>query len=278
MALAEGALGQWVDAEGHLSQALAMQNDRWILDNHIALEANLESQREHVGLVDVRSPTPGARVSIRGAPEQLLPLPQPARVPSGQITIEVTAAGHRAQRRVITARPLAAGASVETFTLERLRADELPGASGPNQTLRYVGYTLLGFGAVFAGLSAWQYANAAGIASSSRAAGPNAEEPYRSWFFYSNQTNPDRSLSASQVCSNAQTGIVNSYAAEARTYCGNLNNANALAVGFLVPAASLLVAGAVMIAIPTPSRGAPRVAAVPWMAPSSSGLSLVGSF
>lgn len=118
--------------------------------------------------------------------------------------------------------------------------------------VRYVGFGLLGLGAVMGGIGIWQAVTAAGIATNAQNAGFNSDEPYRSWFFYDNQTNPDRALSTGQVCDNAQTDSVNPYAAETRSLCSNFNTARTLGFAMGLGGLALAATGAVLVVIDRP--------------------------
>lgn len=100
-AAAEAALGDWVIAEEHLSAALANTSDAWITQNRAGLTADLESFRQHVGLLEVSSNTPRAEVWVAGARAATLPLSQPLRVRSGSVSFEVRAEGFTAETRSV---------------------------------------------------------------------------------------------------------------------------------------------------------------------------------
>jgi hypothetical protein len=153
--------------------------------------------------------------------------------------------------------------------------------------VRYVGFGLLGLGAVIGGIGIWQATTAAGISTNAQNAGFNSDEPYRSWFFYDNQTNPDRALSTGQVCDNAQTDTVNAFAAETRTLCSNFNSARTLGFAMGLGGLALAAAGAVMVVIDrpraqeaapaptsTPRPTAMRVQVDPVLGPSVGGMNL----
>lgn len=285
MALAEAALGLWVDAEAHLADALTRAQDPWIRENRASLGANLEAQRARVGDVEVRCEAPGARASVRGAPEVLLPMRSPARVPVGQVAVEVTAPGYRAERRIVEARPLATGLLVVYVTLTPARPVEPPRpaptpaptpAASSGGALRAAGYTLLGVGAILAGLATWQYVTAAGVASDASAATAASEEPYRSWYLYASQQ--QSATTADALCERAAADAVSPAAAQSREPCRRIDAANALAVGFLVPALASLAAGAVMVAVAPRRAVTPRATLAPVALPGGAGLTLSGRF
>jgi hypothetical protein len=100
-AAAEAALGDWVVAEEHLSAALANTSDAWITQNRAGLTTDLESFRQHVGLLEVSSNTPRAEVWVGGARAATLPLAQPLRVRSGSVSFEVRAEGFTPETRSV---------------------------------------------------------------------------------------------------------------------------------------------------------------------------------
>lgn len=100
-AAAEAALGDWIIAEEHLAAALANTSDAWITQNRAGLTADLESFRQHVGLLEVTSTTPHAEVWVGGARAGTLPLAQPLRVRSGAVSFEVRAEGFTPETRSV---------------------------------------------------------------------------------------------------------------------------------------------------------------------------------
>lgn len=88
MALAEGALEQWVPAEEHLVVALNAPDD-WIREHRASLQENLSIIREHLGSVRITCPTVGAEVWIERALRGRTPLPRALRVSAGRVLITV---------------------------------------------------------------------------------------------------------------------------------------------------------------------------------------------
>lgn len=97
IALAEAALGRWIDAEAHLVDALS-SSDAWIAANRRepagGLEGALALMRSHLGNLVVRSRTPGATLWIAGVERAELPLTRPLRVSEGTLSVELRAPGH----------------------------------------------------------------------------------------------------------------------------------------------------------------------------------------
>ncbi|MBX3275756.1 MAG: PEGA domain-containing protein [Sandaracinaceae bacterium] len=93
LALAQQALGRWVDAEAHLVRALAAA-DPWITDHRRVLEGALETIREHLGTLVVTSGVRGARLRVNGRDAGTLPLAAPISVEVGTAVVDVEAPGH----------------------------------------------------------------------------------------------------------------------------------------------------------------------------------------
>src|SRR5262249_14834291 len=70
--LAEQALGRWVDAELHLTAALAADGDSWIDQHRTSLSEALRFVGEHLATLDVVGP-PGAEVRVDGRVVGTLP-------------------------------------------------------------------------------------------------------------------------------------------------------------------------------------------------------------
>ncbi|MFO0647595.1 MAG: tetratricopeptide repeat protein [Polyangiales bacterium] len=100
MALAEQALGRWLNAETHLREALRSADDPWITRNRAALDGALGVITQHVGQVIVSCDTNGAELTIGGRSAGLLPLVAPLRVEAGEVEVVARAEGRSASQRV----------------------------------------------------------------------------------------------------------------------------------------------------------------------------------
>jgi hypothetical protein len=105
MALAEAALGRWLDADAHLGETLASGGDRWIERNRSRLEAVRAQVAEHFGYLELRGNVPGAEVLLDGRLVGTMPLREPLRVVGGSASLTVRAPGYLPLTRaaVITA-------------------------------------------------------------------------------------------------------------------------------------------------------------------------------
>lgn len=93
--LAEQALGRWADAEIHLTQAVAVPNDRWIDKYHAVLAAALAAVQGHLGSVLVEGTPRGAAIRFDSEVLGTIPLTLPSRVPIGQHALDVRADGYK---------------------------------------------------------------------------------------------------------------------------------------------------------------------------------------
>ena len=116
IALAEMALSRWLDAERHLTEALATQ-DPWIENNRVALNGAMAGIREHIGRLQVEADQPDAELWIDGQRVGSLPLPNPIARDPGPVTFEVRADGFETEARTVTL-----GGGQVTREVVRLRA------------------------------------------------------------------------------------------------------------------------------------------------------------
>lgn len=149
VALAEQALGLWVNAEADLAAALTDAEDPWITKHRSALEGALAIVRRRLGSLEVRG-TEGAEVFLDGV--RLGALPANAfRVEAGTRRLEVRAAGFHPATRVVEVP--ASGVARETVTLvPATEENPAPGPSErrvtaePGQGQRVFGFVLGGIG------------------------------------------------------------------------------------------------------------------------------------
>jgi tetratricopeptide (TPR) repeat protein len=115
IALAEQALGRFVEAEAHLADALGHDEDAFIRRNRVHLEAALEEIRLRVGDLTVEGGAPGAEVIIGGQAVGVLPLDAPVRVVAGSVAVEVRASGY--ERFIDTVQVRGGGSATVTARL-----------------------------------------------------------------------------------------------------------------------------------------------------------------
>jgi hypothetical protein len=100
IALAEQALGLWVDAETHLRSALLVTDDPWIESHRELLAEGLSDIQSHLGWLEVDADVAGAELWVNGARGATLPLVVPLRLEAGSVVIEVRALGYATTRRL----------------------------------------------------------------------------------------------------------------------------------------------------------------------------------
>jgi hypothetical protein len=94
IALAEQAIGHWVESESHLKEALGLRDEAWIAKNRPLLESALKDISSHLGALDLSANVAGAVIKVNGVVRGRLPLKEPLRVPSGTVTVELEAEGY----------------------------------------------------------------------------------------------------------------------------------------------------------------------------------------
>ncbi len=117
LALAEQALGRWLDADRHLRAALLSSHDPWIVRNRSSLRQAEEQLEAHLGRLRVAGAVEGAEVYANDERVATLPMAEPARVAAGTNVVEVRAPGYVAMTRRVQVEP--GQESRETFAFVR---------------------------------------------------------------------------------------------------------------------------------------------------------------
>jgi hypothetical protein len=94
IALAEQALGRWLEAESHLNEALTHTQESWIGHNRKHLDQALNEIQGHLGSLELPGDAKEGTVKVDGVQVAVLPLTAPLRVPAGTIALEVQATGY----------------------------------------------------------------------------------------------------------------------------------------------------------------------------------------
>lgn len=94
MALAEAALGRWLDADAHFGETLASGGDPWIERNRVQLERVRAQVLEHIGYLELRGGVAGAEVLLDGRLVGTLPLAEPLRLVAGTVALTVRSPGY----------------------------------------------------------------------------------------------------------------------------------------------------------------------------------------
>jgi len=103
--LAEQALGIWVDAEAHITEALKAAGDAWIVKNRPLLQQQLQTVASHLGTLVVESATPGLTLEINGVAAASPTLQRPLRVVAGTVVLSARAPGFFPAQRFATVAP-----------------------------------------------------------------------------------------------------------------------------------------------------------------------------
>lgn len=293
IALAEQALGRWVDAEAHLAEALTDTRDPWLRRHLRTLRSALGEIRQHVGDLQLQGNVPGAEVLVGG--RVVCTLPATLRVPTGAVTFTVRAPGYesvtrtvpvevRSPRREVVAlereAPVARTAvALQTAPPGPRRGDTTsaaglrPGASRVS-TRRAVGYGLTGVGAAALVVSAVFFGLNANLGSETADALPSSVEPYGAWARFQADENSGRERTGAQVCELAQqrTGVD---AAQVRDLCSSTSTTATLALAAGIAGGALAATGLVLVLTERPAaRRAARWGAAPWLARGAGGVTV----
>lgn len=93
-ALAEQALGLWLDADEHLEQALVEKTDPWISAHRATLEAALQEITSQLGALELSCNVVGAEVRVDGRVLGRTPLNGPVKLVAGANVIQVASQGY----------------------------------------------------------------------------------------------------------------------------------------------------------------------------------------
>lgn len=101
--LIEQSLGRWLDAEAHLTRALAMaSDDRWVRHHRRSLEEALDESRRNITQIEITCSVEGAEIRIDDRVIGRAPLTGPLRLPIGRITVSAHAEGYEPIHRMVT--------------------------------------------------------------------------------------------------------------------------------------------------------------------------------
>lgn len=104
IALAELALGKFLEAEADLRAALAVEGDPWIAKNDSSLRAALHSVEDHLGWLVVDT-VPGVEVRVDGRRIEKFVKGERLRVVAGTVRVEVSRPGESPARREVDVAP-----------------------------------------------------------------------------------------------------------------------------------------------------------------------------
>jgi hypothetical protein len=268
VALAEQALGRWLDADRHLRAAVAAGADPWIIRNAALLRQAGAELGAHLGWVRVAGAVAGAEVYANDERVATLPMAGPARVAAGTNVLEVRAPGYVTMTRRVE---VDAGREArETFAFVReapvpvvvavvptvvpapaalATPDAAPRPGGVRRTLAW---TALAVGAAGVGVGVFALARRDGLVST-----------------YDERRDP--------VCPGTGSATQPSVCAG---YLAEIDAMQALAVGGLAAGGALALASVVLFATAPSAPGAERAAVSVRCGggPGTVGVSCAGTF
>ena len=159
LGLCEQALERWIDAELHLSEALAGASDPWVAKNRKVLSETLVKTRSRLALLVIEGAA-AAQVHVNGEYVGNLPTRQNVRVLPGGTTVTATAAGFitfeekfvaqagkdalvvvvmTKESASIVTTPLPVEPADTALPTEAVTRQGLPSSTGPSRTWLWVG-------------------------------------------------------------------------------------------------------------------------------------------
>ena len=105
IALAEQALGRWLEAEQHLQGALADSRDPWIAQRRQLLVQSLHAIEAELGALEIRCNVAGATVELAGRAVGTTPLTGPMRAAASVLHVTLAAEGYFPVTQTVTIHP-----------------------------------------------------------------------------------------------------------------------------------------------------------------------------
>jgi tetratricopeptide (TPR) repeat protein len=102
IALAEQALGKWLEAEAHLREALARTTDPWIRSNLHPLQKAAAEIAEHLATIAIRNAPEGASIRLGDSPPKPGPFAETRVLCDIPVHIAATAPGYLPSKRTLT--------------------------------------------------------------------------------------------------------------------------------------------------------------------------------
>jgi len=134
IALAEQALGSYVEAETHLQQALSLQGDVWIGSRAPQLQQALAQISAQLGTVEISGAIPGAIVLVNGVERGTFPEAAQLRMRAGSAVVEIRAQGYLpVQRTVVVMSGGIARESIQLIAAQGQPAPQPQGQDYPQQ-------------------------------------------------------------------------------------------------------------------------------------------------
>ncbi|MFO0625075.1 MAG: hypothetical protein U0325_05610 [Polyangiales bacterium] len=153
VALAEQALGRWVDAARDLREAASHEDDPWIRRNAAALGGARDEIMRHVGGLTVEGPGAQGELRVDDARVAALPMTAPVVVLAGERALEVRREGYTPWTQAITVRPGELN-RVDVPALQALVVTPVAPVAPPRrgQGQRIAGWSLVGLSAASLGV------------------------------------------------------------------------------------------------------------------------------
>jgi hypothetical protein len=307
IALAEQALGHWVDAESSLVSALEDSEDRWIRHHLAALQASLSEIRQRIGRLDVRGNVPGSEVVVGGREVGTLPLGSMLHIETGTVTFTVRHEGYVPVTRTVVIRggfPLRENVvlepvpDAEAVPPAGLAAGRQPAEGGPlnrrlpvadaspvaptpaRPTMQYVSYGLIGGGALGLVLSAVFLGVNASTEGSATSATATSPDPYGAWARFYGLENPTGTSSAGEMCDRAEQRST-ADAQAVRDLCARVSSSASASLAMAIVGSALAGGGVALMFVTRPSRTsarAPNWSVTPWVAQRTGGVVVGGTW
>jgi hypothetical protein len=281
IALAEDALGHYMDSYTHLNNALGAVSDPWIESRRSALEEVRQHVRARLAALLLSADVTGAELYISGHRVGALPLAEPYVTAVGAVELEVRHNGNVTR----FSRTLTEGATLrETLHVDTARANttavsnttQAPVVAGapntPSRTGAVVGYVLIGLGA-----AALTGATITWALSASQTSSAVDDTPWRS--FYYRELQP-AAQSPEDACTRAETSTT-ANASYARDLCASNGLYRTLSYALGISGLALAGVGVVLVATAPSSRSRTQTSqlrVLPLWSPQAMGASVQVSF
>lgn len=272
LGIAEHAMRRFVDALGHLDEALEAHGDRWVTTRRAALLALRQEVVAHIGFLEASANVPGAELFAAGVSLGRLPLDHALAFNEGPLDLEVRAPGYVAQHthvEVAGTQTHRVSVTLAATPVARVAAPALPPAApAPSRftTTRVAGLVLLGVGVIASGVGVYFWAQTADSAERMQNAGAMAPDPYGAWARYDAAINTPQRLDVDGLCARASADSASSFdAATVNTLCENQTRNRVAAFALGLSGLALAGVGTLLVVRGGRSHAAPRVALTPWL-------------
>ncbi len=287
VALAEQALGRWVEAEEHLVESLGGSGDAWVRGHLAVLQSALTEIRQHVGRLDIGGEPAGAEVVVAGRVRGTLPLERPLRVQTGSVTFTVRRDGYVPLTRTVQVeasyplretvaltRVAPAAVAAPAPSLVVVRPAVQPTRRTRTSPVRYAGYALIGVGAAGLVVSGVFLGMNLSLAADAEAATPSSADPYGAWArFQSGNATADDRCSAAQQATGAD-------AAQVRDLCSRASTSATVALVAGIAGGAVALTGIILAAAGSDREETvtARWSVTPWFAQRAGGAVLQGAW